>query len=86
MAVARPFSGGVVMRYVLPVFLDDVIFAHKVARRRRPAEAHCTRSLGLGYKLHVVIPVAGQRTHGTTFRALKVTSQVATEGAESVSK
>ena len=64
-------------------FMDDVIFAHKVARRRRPAEAHCTRSLGLGYKLHVVIPVAGQRTHGTTFRALKVTSQVATEGAES---
>ena len=34
--------------------------------------AHCTRSLGLGYKLCAVIPVAGQRTHGTTFRALKV--------------
>ena len=47
------------------------LFAHKVARRRRPAEAHCTRSLGLGYKLHAVIPVAGQRTHGTTFRGLK---------------
>jgi len=30
------------------------------------------------------MPVAGQRTHGTTFRALKVTSQVATPGAESV--
>jgi len=29
------------------------------------------------------MPVAGQRTHGTTFRALKVTSQVATLGAES---
>ena len=26
---------------------------------------------------------AGQQTHGTTFRALKVTSQVATPGAES---
>jgi len=41
------------------------------------------RSLGLGYKLCAVIPVAGQRTHGTTFRALKVTSQVATPGAVS---
>jgi len=30
-----------------------------------------------------VIPVAGQRTHATTFRALKVTLQVATPGAES---
>ena len=30
-----------------------------------------------------VIPVAGQRTHGTTLWALKVTSQVATLGAES---
>ena len=30
-----------------------------------------------------VIPVAGQRTHGTTFRALKVASQVETPGAES---
>jgi len=33
----------------------------------------CTRSLGLGYKLCVVIPVAGQRTHGTTLQALKAT-------------
>jgi len=54
-----------------------------VARRRRPAEAQCPRSLVLGYKLCAVIPVAGQRTRGTTFRALKVTSQVATLGAES---
>ena len=41
------------------------------------------RSLGLGYKLcadSAVIPVAGQRTHGTTFRALEVTSLVATPG------
>ena len=56
----------------------------KVARRRRPAEAQRTRSLGLGYKACAVIPVASQRTHGTTtFRALEVTSQVATTGAES---
>jgi len=53
------------------------------ARRRRSAEVQCTRSRGLGYKLCAVIPVAGQQTHGTTFRALKVTSQVATLGAES---
>jgi len=67
-------------------FMDDVIFAHrgaKVARRRRPAEAQCTRSLGLGCKLCAVIPVAGQRMHETSFRALKVTSQVATPGAKS---
>jgi len=29
MAVARPSSEGIVIRYVLPVFMDDVIFAHK---------------------------------------------------------
>jgi len=34
--------------------------------------------------LCAVIPVAGQRTHGTTFRALKVTSQVATPGVASL--
>jgi len=50
--------------------------SQEVARRRRPAEAQCTRSLGLGHKLCAVIPVAGQRTRrGTTFRVLKVTSQ-----------
>jgi len=48
----------------------------KVARCRRTAEAQFTRSLGLGYKLCAVIPVAGQR-------APKVTSQVATPGAKS---
>ena len=46
------------------------------ARRRRPAEAQCTRSLGLGYRLCAVIPVVSQRTP-------KVTSKVATPGAES---
>jgi len=29
------------------------------------------------------MPVAGQRTHGSTFSALNLTSQVATPGAES---
>jgi len=64
-------------------FVDDVMFAHNQRSldvAPPPAEAHRTRSLGLGYKLCAVIPVAGQRTHGTTFRALEVTSQVATRG------
>ena len=60
-----------------------LLISQGCARRRCPAEAQCTRSLGLGYKLCAVIPVAGQRTHGTTFRALKVTFQLATPGAES---
>jgi len=55
----------------------------KVARSRHPVEAQCTCCLGLGCNLYAVIPVAGQRTHGTTFRALKGTSQAATPGAES---
>jgi len=49
----------------------------------RDSEAQCTHSLGLGYKLCAVIPVAGQRTYGTIFRALKVISRVAAAGAES---
>ena len=73
------FLCGVVIRYVFPVFPAFI----PVARRHRPAKAQCTRSLGLGYKLCTVIPVAGQLTHGTTFRALKVTSQVATQAAKS---
>ena len=43
----------------------------KVVRRRCPAEAQCTRNLGLGYKLCAVIPVAGQRTQGTAFGRLR---------------
>jgi len=46
-------------------------------------EAQCTSSLGIGYKLHAVIPVAGQRKHVTTFRVVKVISHVATPGVES---
>ena len=55
----------------------------KVGRCRRPAEAQCTRSLGLGYKRCAVMPVLGQWTQGPTFRAFIVTSQVAAAGAES---
>ena len=83
-AVARSSSGGVVIRYVLPVLWMMPYFLYtKVAGRRRPSEAQCTHSPGLGYKLCAIIPVAGQRTPRTTFQALKVTFEVATPGAES---
>ena len=73
MAVARSSSGGVAIRYVLPVFMDDVIFAQKprLLDVAAQTEAQCTRSFGLGYKLCAVIPSAGQRTHGTIFRPLR---------------
>jgi len=64
--------------------VDGVIFAHKpqlldiAAQLNRGAHA----ALGLATTC-AVIPVAGQRTHRATFRALKVTSLVATTGAES---
>jgi len=62
--------------------MDDVMFAHKprlldvTAQLKRSSHA----ALGLGYKLRTMIPVAGQRPHGTTFRALTITSQMATRG------
>ena len=64
-------SGGVVIRYVLPVLWMSSLCAHKprVVRRRRQAEAQSSRSLALGYKLCALTPLI--RTHGTTFRALK---------------
>ena len=58
-------------------FVDDVLFAHKprlldvAAQLKRSAHAALGLAINCG-----VIPVAGQRTHGTTFRALKVTSPV----------
>jgi len=74
----------VVISNALPVlWMTSYLLISQFARRRRPAEAQCTRSLGLGYKLCAVIPAAGQRRHGTTFRALKITSQVAAAGAVS---
>ena len=81
MTVARSFSGGEVLRYVLPVlWITSYLLISQGCSTSRPAEAQCTRSLGLGYKMCVVVPVAGQRTHETTFRALKVISRVATQG------
>jgi len=66
--------------------MGDVIFADKTrlldvaAQLKRSAHA----ALELGYELCAAVPVAGQQTHGTTFRALKVTTQAAAPGAESV--
>jgi len=80
MAVARSCSGGVVIRYVLPVFTDNVIFAHKpglldvAAQLRRSAHA----ALGLAIKCAEKRLQANERTG-----LLKLTSQVATPGAES---
>jgi len=65
---------------VLPALCHICSWA-KVARRRRPAEAQCHAAFGLAINC-AVIPVAGQRTHGTTFRMSKVTSQVTILGAE----
>jgi len=65
-------------------FMDDVIFAHKprllddAAQLKRSANA----TLGLAI-LCAVIPLAGQLTHGTSFRALKVTSEMAAGGVAS---
>ena len=64
MAVARSCSGGVVTRYVLPVFTDNVIFAHKpglldvAAQLRRSAHA----ALGLAIKCAEKRLQANERT------------------------
>ena len=80
-AVARLSSGGVVIRYVLPVlWMTSYLLTSQGCSTSPPS---CVRSLELGYKLCAVIPVASQRTQGTTFRALEVASQVASPGAES---
>jgi len=67
--------------HMLP--MTSYLLINQGARGHHPAEAHCTCSLGLGYKLCAVITVAGQRTHGSTFRTVRVTSQLATTGTES---
>ena len=43
--------------------MDDVIFAHELRLpdvARRPAEAQCTRSLGLGCKMCAVVLLFGR--------------------------
>jgi len=63
--------------------MDDVIFAHKPRLLDVAAQLKCSARAALGLTMCAVILVAGQQTNGTAFRALEVTSQVATPGAES---
>ena len=65
-------------------FVDDVMFAHKPRLLDVAAQLKCSAHAALGMAVNcALIPVVGQRTHGTAFRALKVTCQVAATGAES---
>ena len=53
--------------------MDDVILAHKPRQLNVTAqliEGQPTCSLGLGYKRHVGIPVAGLRANGLTLTGL----------------
>jgi len=50
--------------YVLPVLWTT---SYLLISQGCPDEAQCTRSLGLGYKLCAVIPVAGHQTHGIDY-------------------
>ena len=63
--------------------MDDVIFAHKPSLLVVAAQLKRSAHAASGLAICAVIPVAGQLTHGTTFRSRKVT-YVATPGAESV--
>ena len=81
MAVAQSSCGSVPDTLCTSGFMDDVIFAYKprlldvATQLKRSAHA----ALGLAINC-AVIPVAGQWMHRTTFRVLKISSQVATPG------
>jgi len=70
--------------------MNYVVFAHKprlldvAAQLNHSAHAALGLAINCAHCAVIGLPVAGQRTHETTFWALKVTSQVATTGAESV--
>ena len=67
-------------------FMDDVIFAHKPRLLDVAAQLKCSAHAAWDLAINVrscSIPVASQRMHGNSFRALKVTFQVTTPGAES---
>jgi len=58
--------------------MEGVIFAHKPILLDVTARLKRSTHTALGLAINcTVIPVAGQRTHRTTFRALKVFSHVA---------
>ena len=57
-------------------YMDDVMLAHKPRLLDVAAQLKRSAHAALGVAINcAVMPVAGQRTHGTTFRAFKVTSQ-----------
>ena len=69
-------------------FMDDVTLAHHKPRLLDVAaqptrSAHAASGLAINCAHCAVLPLAGQRTYGATFRALKVTSRAATPGTES---
>jgi len=74
MAVARSSSGGVVICYVLPVlWMTSYLLISQGCSTSPPSwSAVHTRPWAwwLYYRPCAVLPVAGQRTHETTFRAL----------------
>jgi len=84
MAVVRFFSGGAGIHYVLPVgFMDDVMLAHKQGCSTSPpswSAVHTQPWTGLWTMRSNTSYRPTERMHGTTFRALEVTSQVATRG------
>ena len=81
MAVALSSSGSVMICYVLPVlWMTSYLLISQGCSTSSPSRS-AVHTQPWAW-LCAVIPVAGQRTHGTTFRALEVTSQVATPEVE----
>ena len=81
MAVALSSSGNVMICYVLPVlWMTSYLLISQGCSTSSPSRS-AVHTQPWAW-LCAVIPVAGQRTHGTTFRALEVTSQVATPEVE----
>jgi len=65
-------------------FIDDVVFANKPRLFDVAANLKRSAHTALGLAINcAVITVAGRWTHTATFRALKVTSQVAAPGVKS---
>ena len=71
MAVNRPSSGGVVTRYVLPVlWMTSYYLLISQGCSTSPPSWRRSAHAALGLAINcAVIPVEGQRKHGTTFRA-----------------
>ena len=82
MTVARSPSD-VVIRYALPVlWMTSYLLISQGCSTLLNRSANAALGLAIN-NAQSVIPVAAPRTHGTTFMAHKVTTQVETPGAES---